>query len=516
MKKVILFIQILISLFFSYTFLSGQVPVIDKERCFGGNDWDIPYSLEITNDGGYIVLGSSESLDGEVYGNHGSKDLWVVKFNSEFDTIWTKCLGGSEREWADNIVQTQDSGYILCADTYSTDGDVHGNHGETDVWLVKLDAQGDTLWTRCYGGSASDWSNRIITLEDSGYLVCGGVRSNDGDVHGNHGQPDIWVLRLNSNGDTLWTKCYGGTAYDRAEILIRTNDNCYIMAGCSSSDDGDVHGNQGLIDYYIIKINDTGDTLWTRCYGGSDNECIYDIKQTADNGFIVTGYTKSDDGDVHGQHGDYDAWVMKLNETGELEWEKCLGGTSSEYTTKTLETSDGGYIFAGYTQSSDGDVHGNHGESDSWLIKVDSQGDTLWTKCYGGTYYDEIQDILATDSGFVFAGYSDSEDGDVLSERFEGHDYWMVRLIIPEIPELPDELSLQENRIRIYPNPTLGNLKVECPELKELRIYNSPGNLKLVACSHDVDLTAYPAGIYFVSVTDINGKIVTTKLTLLK
>lgn len=493
--------------------LMSQPPILEMEKRFGGNNWDIPYAMKITMDTNYLIYGASQSTDGDVHGNHGDRDLWVLKLTPDFDTLWTRCYGGSDREWAENVIETNDGGYLLCSETFSFDGDVHGNHGESDAWLLKLNSDGDTLWTKSLGGAGYDAAKSILPANDSGYLLCCITDSDSGDVHGNHGSNDIWLVRMNLTGDTLWTRCYGGSESDLVQAMVQTEEGDFIMAGSSSSADGDVHGNHGGSDFFIMKVDASGDTIWTRCYGGSNNEGIYDIKKVPDNGFLLTGYTLSEDGDINNHRGDYDAWIVKLDDSGGMEWEKCLGGLDSDYTTKLLCMDDGSYIAAGYAASNDGDVHGNHGERDAWLISLDTEGDTLWTHCYGGSNTDEIQDIVRTENGFVFAGFSNSEDGDISSDGYAGHDYWIVKLISPEEPT---SLPRIHQTTSIFPNPTNGKIFIENQGIIETFIYDSSGRLITRTSEKEFDMSRYHTGVYIVNLIGDTGEISSLRLILLK
>ena len=225
-----------------------------------------------------------------------------VYFLTGQNILWSKNYGGSGDDEVRAIQQTSDGGYIVAGYSKSTDGDVSGNHGDSDFWILRLDADGDTLWTKCYGGSASDMVEDMQQTTDGGFVLAGQSSSTDGDVWGNHGDDDFWILRLDAAGDTLWTKCYGGSSWDDAKAIQQTTDSGFVVAGVTYSTDGDVWGNHGDWDLWILRLDTLGDTLWTKCYGGSGRDWIYDIRQTIDSGFVVAGYSSSTDDDVSGNH----------------------------------------------------------------------------------------------------------------------------------------------------------------------------------------------------------------------
>jgi len=395
-----------------WTFSTLELPPdISFNKTFGGSNWDQAYSIQQTEDGGYIVAGYTSSNDGYVSGNHGSYDAWIVKLNDNGELQWQKCLGGSDDDYAQSIQQTEDGGYIVAGTTESNDGDVSGNHGNYDSWIVKLDETGNIQWQRCLGGSSSDYAQSIQQTNDGGYIVAGYTTSNDGDVSGNHGSCDYWIVKLNSSGNIVWQKCLGGSKSDCAQSIQQTNDGGYIVAGYTTSNNGDVSGNHhyNYKDYWIVKLDGLLNIQWQKCLGGSDDDEAYSIQQTFDGGYIIAGFTESNDGDVSGNHAKYknDYWVVKLNETGNIQWQKCLGGSENDYAQGIQQTNDGGYIVAGQTSSNDGDVFGNHGGYDYWIVKLDETGNIQWHKCLGGSSGDCAQSIQQTsDGGYIVAGYT--------------------------------------------------------------------------------------------------------------
>mgnify|MGYP000980357507 CR=1 FL=1 len=406
----------------------AQAPSIEWQRCLGGTNTDIAQSIQQTSDGGFIVAGGTESNDGDVSGNHGAYDYWVVKLNSSGDIEWQKCLGGTDWDKAYSIQQTSDGGFIVSGYIGSNDGDVSGNHGYDDAWVVKLNSSGDIEWQKCLGGTDNDFANSIQQSNDGGFIVAGFKESNESDMSGNHGAIDALVVKLNSSGDIEWQKCLGGTDYDSAHSIQQISDGGFIVAGRTRSNNGDVSGNHGACDAWVVKLNSSGDIEWQKCLGGTDNDYANSIQQTSDGGFIVAGGTHSNDGDVSGNHGRDDAWVVKLNSTGDIEWQKCLGGTDNDFANSIQQSSDGGFIVAGETKSNDGDVSGNHGVYDYWVVKLNSSGDIEWQKCLGGTDYDYAYSIHQTsDGGFIVAGNTASNDGDV-SGNHGASDAWVVKL----------------------------------------------------------------------------------------
>jgi len=238
-----------------------------------------------------------------------------------------------------------------------------------------LFAQPTIEWQQNYGGSSADYAQSIQQTLDGGYIVAGGSSSNNGDVSGNNGGWDYWILKLDGTGNVQWEQNYGGSGYDYAYSIQQTLDGGYIVAGRSSSNDGDVSGNNGGWDYWILKLDGTGNVQWEQNYGGSLDDGAFSIQQTLDGGYIVAGGSESNDGDVSENNGDAaDYWILKLDGTGNVQWEQNYGGSGNDRAYSIQQTLDGGYIVAGYSLSNDGDVSGNNGDYDYWIVKLSDDG----------------------------------------------------------------------------------------------------------------------------------------------
>jgi len=418
--------------------LTASVPQIVWQKCLGGSRLDEANSVQQTADGGCIVAGDTNSTDGDVSGNRGARDAWLVKLDSVSTIQWQKCLGGSRYDEANSVQQTTD-GYIVAGDTNSNDDDVSGNHGNYDAWVVKLDSVSTIQWQKCLGGSRYDYAINIQQTTDGGYIVAGLTNSTNGDVSGNHGNYDAWVVKLDSVGNIQWQKCLGGSHNEEANSVQQTADRGYIVVGDTNSTDGDVSGNHGNYDAWVVKLDSAGNIKWQKCLGGSRYDEANSVQQTADGGYIVAGDTNSIDGNVKGNHGNYDSWVVKLDKVGNIRWQKCLGGSRNEEAISIQQITDKGYIVAGDTNSTDGDVSGNHGDYDSWVVKLDSIGHIQWQKCMGGSAYDDSWSARQTTDGrYIAAGLTFSNDGDVSGNHGNG-DAWAVKLDAP--PSTPNTPS---------------------------------------------------------------------------
>ena len=263
--------------------------------------------------------------------------------------------------------------------------------------------------------------------EDGGYAFAGFTISDDGDVFGNHGSADYWVVKLDANGDIEWQKALGGSGYDVAEAIEQTSDGGFIITGSSGSSDGDISDPQGGTDIWITKLSPTGQLEWERSLGGQLNEIGWAIIQTQDGGYVTTGVA---DGSSFACSSDYSyVYVAKLDSSGEIGWQRtCLGGTGDDFGLSVVQLMDGGFAIAGSTRSTDGDVSFNHGMADGWVIRLDPEGNLLWERTLGGSLNDALYSIAITnDGGYIVAGSTASSDGDVTENKGQT-DLWVVKL----------------------------------------------------------------------------------------
>jgi len=423
-----------LALIFALSILTTQlsfaqsIPPIHWQKTFGGTNNDEAYSVIQTAENGYAVAGLTFSNDGDVSGNHGGADFWVMKLDSSGQLLWQKALGGTSNDYAHSLIQAVDGGYAVAGEAGSNNGDVVGNHGGFDFWVVKLSSTGQLEWQKTLGGTSGDGAYSLIQTTDGGYAVAGLTVSNNGDVSGNHGNSDFWVVKLSSTGQLEWQKTLGGTGNDYAQSLIQTAEGGYAVAGYTHSTDGDVSGNHGGEDFWVVKLDSSGELEWQKTLGGTGDDAAYSLIQTTEGGYAVAGNTHSTDGDVSGNHGLRDFWVVKLSSTGQLEWQKTLGGTNYDEVYSLIQTTEGEYSVAGVTLSNDGDVSGNHGEGDFWIVELNSSGQLQLQKTLGGAYYEKAQTLIQTaDGGTAVAGLSYSIDGDV-SGNHGRSDFWVVKL----------------------------------------------------------------------------------------
>jgi len=476
-------------------------PVVDWSENYGGFQPDVVNEIEQTPDGGFIIVGWTGSIDGDVSGNNGGSDAWIVKIDQQGTIEWEKNYGGSDNDGASAVKLTADGGFIVVGNSRSNDGDVGANNGLLDSWVIKLDNEGNLEWSQNYGGSGNDSAVDVVEA-DSGYTVLSYSHSTDGDVGENNGLRDFWIIKLSDLGIIEWEHAYGGSTFETpSSIEIDTNGG-YMIAGFSGSADGDVGANNGSNDTWLVKLDNLGNLQWENNYGGSDNDVSYHMEQTSDGGYVLAGRSKSNDGDSPGNNGEHDCWIFKLSATGMLEWTKSYGGSQDDEALSIKETPDGKYLVAGVSLSNDGDVGGNFGAEDSWILKLGSTGDLEWERNYGGSGLDEAMDIeVITNDDFLIANRTESSDGDV-EANYGNADIWL--LSITSDPNSIQTLEPNPN-VTIYPNPSNGQLTVDIKESTgpmTVKIYNAAGR-ELYRENHvnrNLSITDLPKGNYYIQI----------------
>ncbi|MCB9183573.1 MAG: T9SS type A sorting domain-containing protein [Flavobacteriales bacterium] len=436
-------------------------------------------------------------------------DAWVVKLAPGGAIEWEASFGGTLDDVASSIIRTVDSGYFFTGWTRSNDFDVSGNHspGYNDAWAVKLDSMGILQWQRCLGGTGSDIARSALQTASGEFILIGSTSSGDGDVAGHHGVDDVWVVSLNANGELQWQKCLGSSSSDYGYSIEQTGDGGYVLAGWTTGNSGDVSGHhgQGFADGWLVKLDSEGNLEWQRCLGGTSPDAFYSVASTTDGGFAVAGYTSSTNGDVSGLHGNSDAWVVKVDAGGAIQWQRCLGGTGTDRAESVKSTSDGGFLVVGWTQSNNGDVANCPGQGNAWAVKLDSLGSIEWQNCLGGNSSEAFQSSIAGEPGtWIVAGGTSSSNGDVI-----GHQGYIDAWVVSLGPSAIGINEVQFTELSVTPNPTFASATVHLPTQAGIRstlLLDATGRLTQVTGnssqseSFTFDLSTLDSGLYFIHV----------------
>ncbi|MDG1731007.1 MAG: hypothetical protein P8K68_14180 [Algibacter sp.] len=399
---------------------------IDFIKTLGGTKNESAKAITKTSDGGYAILGHTQSMDGDVTNkSNESYDYWLLKFDQNNSLQWQKTYGGDDDDRGNDIIQTTDGGYAIIGFSRSNKGNITDNAGANDFWVSKLNASGTILWEKSFGFSGADNGMSIIETNDNGYLLLGVLDVSASNGEGNskaasvkHAGGDYWAIKINALGEKQWSKFYGGTFTDTPFDVIQTDDNGYIIIGSSDSDDVDIQEEKGGYDFWVVKISDTGTLLWEKSFGGSQTDEARAITKSNDGNYIIVGDTRSNDKDVSINNGAADLWVIKISPSGSLIWEKSFGGNSFDVARSISKTQNGDFIISGSSRSSNGDLTINNGQNDAWVIKIDTNSNLKWQKTIGGSEIDFAYDAVElNDKSIIVVGDSGSSNLDVLENK---------------------------------------------------------------------------------------------------
>lgn len=407
----------------SNTSREGQITFV---KTYGGTKNDSGQSVVATNDGGYAILGYTQSNDGDINDKQDeSFDYWVLKFDAQDQLQWQKTYGGSADDRGNAIIQTQDGGYAILGYSFSNNGDVTENAGLQDFWLAKLDANGSVSWQKSFGYQGADSGVSVIQTNDQGYLITGvldvtasGGQGNTSRNSNRHAGGDYWALKLNSSGDIEWSRFFGGNFTDTPQGVVQTNDNGFIIVGSSDSNDTDISNNKGAYDFWVIRISASGNLIWERSFGGNQIDEARAIIKTEDGNYLIAGDTRSSDNDVSINKGAADLWLIEISHNGDLIWEKTIGGSSFDVARAIVKSQNNGFLISGSSRSNDFDVNENKGQNDAWILKVDDNGNLEWQTTVGGSNIDFSYGIAELSNGSIIAvGDTASSDGDILENK---------------------------------------------------------------------------------------------------
>lgn len=406
-----------------------DIPTLNSDlenfiKTIGGSKNDVFQSVVKTTDGGYAILGYTQSNDFDISNkSNESFDFWLMKFSSDDNLLWQQTYGGTEDDRGFDIITTNDGGFALFGFSKSTDIDVSENSGAQDFWLIKLTNDGSISWEQSYGFIGADTGNTLLQTSDNGFLITGVLDVTASNGQGNskttqrHSGGDVWAIKINSSGNLEWSRYFGGSFTDTPFGIAETNNNEYIIAASSDSNDFNISENKGSYDFWILKISNEGDLIWEKNFGGSEIDEPRGIISTNDGNFLIVGDTRSSDQDVTINNGGADLWILKISSDGNLIWEKTHGGSSFDVARSVSKTQDNGFLIAGYSRSSNNDFT-NQGQSDAWILKIDNNGEKLWQKFIGGSENDFLFDAIELNNQSIIAvGESSSADFDISKNK---------------------------------------------------------------------------------------------------
>lgn len=473
-----------INLFFPFI-LGAEITF---EQTYGGSENDWGNDVQQTVDKGYIITGRTYS-----YGA-GNSDVYLIKTDSLGDTLWTRTYGGAGYDQGSSVIQTEDGGYIIGGHTAQWPD-------YNDAYFIKTDSIGDIIWTERYSYFSSNHCFSISTTSDGGYIATGPTYNGEGYY--------IYLIRLDSLGDSLWTKACGNGScgYNGGRSVQQTYDDGFIITGQTNL------STAGGYDVYLVKTDSLGDTVWTKKFGGIDDDYGCSVQQTSDRGFIIGGSTKSYGAGWH------DIYLIKTDSIGDTLWTKVYGDSLPEECYSAMQTTDGGYIIGGYTAS-----YGIDNMPDAYIIKTDSMGNALWSRTYGGSEWDGCYSISQTDDGgFIMVGYTSAYMGSgpmdiyLIKTDSLGNISGVDEEQNCKIPEEPIDFT-------ISPNPASSSFNIKISSLYKTNVkivlYDVTGTKIKEIYSGEIDgdfsknvrLEGVVSGVYFVELasgkTQISRKII--------
>lgn len=537
MKRIILFL----TFFVAFSNIFPQTIDTLWTRAYGGSGYELFGTfatvsmyhgrwadIAIDENKRICIATTSQSSNYYVNQNNGYEDIWVIGLSSNGDTLWTKIYGGSSYERVLRVKAVNGGGWLIVGASSSSNGSFSSNHstsGTYDGFIIRLDSQGNELWRKMYGGSSDDYLYDVIETSDGYYMACGEAYSSDGDLAGTIDAMN-WVIKINKqNGNIVWSKTYYGAdspSLDRLENLFRiteTTDNKIVMTGYTTPD----YNNINLDRINIIKIDLSGNVLWTKkigAPGGGDYPAA--ILPAENGGFYILAKlfgTVGGGGDASNYYGGSgDFWLVKLDASGNILFNKNYGGTNLDVPYDMKYSSDGNLYLSGLTRSTDLDAtSGAIGGTDFWLLKVNTSGDTLYTRRYGGSSNDFCSGIAITASGdtIYLVGGTDSNDGMV--HGFKGlRDLWIVKTVQSTTSY---SSKVASNTVKIFPNPTKAIVEISCQGSlpSTIKICTLTGQTILQReFTNRLDISHIQSGFYLLQLIDKSGYILKTEPILIE
>lgn len=397
-------------------------------------------AMAAAGDGGFFIAGSTDSQDTEAGNPFGGLDALLMYVSDAGEVIWQKRFGGGKDDQFTHVVALADGGVLAMGTTYSTDGDARNSRGAMDVFLVYLTHEGETVWVKCLGGTDDDEMLSVVETDAGQFFVCGRTKSRNGDLPSNKGGWDAWAtflsrengrpeqrildgkggddqftlihktptgwlllgdiaeeakgeqagemlfesrpfaLLLDQEGKEMWKVTLGGTGVNQFKAVADTDAGSWMLLGETNSSSIWMPTPLGGLDIWMLSLRAGGAMGWQRTYGGSKDDTVTAILPDVSSGYFLLGSTKSNDGHVSGSHGGTDVWIASVTNSGGLEWQQSLGGSGVSVPVGLLQTEDGGLLLAATTESQDGDIGRHVSMQAGFLAKLSVNGNLEWTK----------------------------------------------------------------------------------------------------------------------------------------
>lgn len=504
---------------------------IEWQQVLGGVHSEYLYDMKATPDYGFLLAGSSFSDDsGNKKGKgQGDLDYFIWKMDETGKMEWQKTFGGTKSDFLYTASLTQEGGFILggSSDSPQSGDKLDDGFGNMDFWILKLNPEGEEEWQITLGGIGNDQLQSIQQTSDGGYIIGGSSNSSpimneEGKIIGNKseeskGSLDYWVIKLSSEGEIGWEKTFGGIFSDQLKS-IQITEQGYLLGGKSNSplSGNKTTENLGMNDYWLVQLNKQGEIQWQKSYGGKGDETLTQILET-ENGYLLAGSSNSKTSDtkksdtVNGT----DFWVMEINKQGEILWDNSYDFGKWDVLVNITKAEKNTYLIGGYASSeTSGKRTDNKGINDYIALKINQRGEMIWDKTLGGIDTDQLKGLVQTrDGGYILAGNSDSKKSDDKDQAsIGGNDYWIVKL------KNEDKKTDEERKlVEVYPNPTYQYTNVIISQdFQEARVqvFDMTGkqlqHKTLPYRSTPIDLQGYPPGVYVFKIV-LDGQITEVK-----
>jgi Secretion system C-terminal sorting domain len=401
---------------------------VQWSRSYGSTWSDRGSFVSQRADGNYFIAGSMSGYsDADFSSATGLGGGLTMLVDSAGAMLWAKRIDGTFLDDIFDGCATQDGGYVLVGGAYIDTVSPNAWEWQRDAWVVRVDSSGNVLWQKHYGGLQDDIANSVSPTSDGGFYIAGGVFENGVNTPPTNGSMDAWVLRLDANGNELWQRCLGGSSGEITPKIHATTDGGAILSCSTYSSDGDITTVlKGMMDIWVVKLDSAGSVEWSNTYGSWSGDYDTGIMQTSDGHYLLLGYVATSGGDVSTSLGGSDAWVAKLDAAGFIIWERSFGGSEGDELMEVIEIA-GGYLLSGYAMSSNGHVEVQYGDGDAWVVVLNTTGDLVWEQTYGGTSGDLSWCMQLVSDGLIMVGSSSSSDFLVPSHQ-GGGDVWLLKL----------------------------------------------------------------------------------------
>ena len=391
---------------------------------------------------GYSYSGISEDKNSK---SKGFGDMWIFETNLQGEIVWQKSFGGDWMDMIHKTLELPDATYLLAGTSYShISGDKTENaRGDRDLWLIKLDANREIEWQRTYGGSGPEDLDDILFTNDGGFLISSTSKSPpSGDkITTSYGESDLWVLKLDSSGEIEWQKSYGGEENDSYSRITETpNGNFFIAASSASGVSGNkTLPSRGLGDFWVFEISSAGEINWQKTIGGDNGDHFTDFEVTPDGGYLLVGSSGSD---ISGEktvalRGVIDVWLVKIDRAGNIIGQNAYGGSSTDIPEDISRSPESGYWIGAMSASDVGSEKSEPhvGGGDHWMFKIAENGEMCWDKTLGGTKWEQPNTGLVDMSDdYLMGGWSNSNaSGDKSEDAIGEYDIWITKLKAPEV-----------------------------------------------------------------------------------